>query len=233
MIGVNHPDMKAILKTILDWSEVWALLIPLIFVLRKKIIPAYLMPVRLYVFIALLLNISIDLLRKFKENWGFHEGDLLWSNNFLYNTLSIVRFLLFSWFFILLKQRFVHRVKAILPFIFIAFVIVNFTFFEDYFAQHLSSLLLATEAAFLLFYCLQYFIYLLLEERSIQLSKQPGFWVVAGLSIYMAASFFVFLFYEYMIIHNKNFAIDIWDVHNITHIIFCICIARAFYERTD
>ena len=226
--------MKAILKTILDWSEVWALLIPLVFLLiRREKLPSHLKPVKIYVFIALAINLFANFIWK-RNKLGLHLPDWLQSNNFLYNTHSIIRLLLFSWFFILLKQHFMHRVKAVLPFIFIVFVIINFSFYENYFNNnHLSSRLLTTEAAILIFYCLQYFIYLLLEEKAISLKKQPGFWIATGLSIYMSASFFIFLFYTYLIQQNVTFAVNIWYVQNIAYIIFCVCIARAFYERTD
>lgn len=218
----------------MDWLEVWALLIPLPFVIRRRNIPLFLKPVRIYVWVAFFLNVSAIILWKFKDNWGIMEGDFLWSNNFIYNTHSIIRLLLFSYFFILLKQHFMHRVKAVLPFLFISFVIVNFLFYEDFFNRDmLSSRLLATEAAILLFYCLQYFIYLLLEDRDTRLVKQPGFWVVTALSIYVAASFFIFLFYTYLVQQDWRFAVALWDVHNAGFLILCIGIAITFYERTD
>ena len=100
-------------------------------------------------------------------------------------------------------------------------------------ARMLSSRLLATEAALLLFYCLQYFIFLLLEDRDTPLRKQPGFWIATGLIIYVATSFFIFLFYTYLIKQNFEFAVSIWDVHNIAYILLCISIAIAFYEKND
>ncbi|HEX7903542.1 MAG TPA: hypothetical protein VF487_06660 [Chitinophagaceae bacterium] len=221
-------------KQFWDWMEVWALLlIPLPFVLKRKNIPRYLKPIKLYVFAALFLNlVAVIIWKRFKL--GIDLPYWLTSNNFVYNIHSIVRFLLFSWFFIALKQHFMYRVKVILPFVFIAFVIVNFTVFEDFYNYYMfSSLLLATEAALLLFYCLQYFIFLTLEDRNTSLNKQPGFWIVTGLSIYVAVSFIVFLFFNYLIEHDIRFAIDIFDVHNIGFLILCISIALAFYEKTD
>ena len=120
------------LQIILDWSEVWATLIPLTFILSRKNIPVYLKPVRLYVWVALLLNTAATLLWWFKNPWGIEKGDFFWSNTFLYNTHSIIRLLLFSWFFILLKQRFMHRVKIILPLLFIAFIIIRLIFCKFY-----------------------------------------------------------------------------------------------------
>lgn len=225
--------MNSILQKILDWSEVWALLIPLAILLWKSPKAAYLKPVKLYIFIFLLINLGIDLIAEFKLKWGLTPEDFLWNNNFLYNIGSIIRLLLFSWFFILLNQRFMHRVKWILPFAFMAFVIINFTFFEKLIPQGdyeaFSSRLLATEAALLLFLCLQYFIYLIIEDKHTHLKRALGFWIVTGLSIYVGANFFIYLFYEYLIHKTMNFAINIWDVHNIVFIIFCIFIAIQLY----
>lgn len=222
------------LREIIDWSEAWALLIPLAFLSRGKIIPLWLKPIRIYVVAAFLINIAATLIQKYKVIWGFHPGDFFWSNNFLYNIHSIIRFLLFSWFFILLNQRFMHRVKWVLPYIFILFIFINFIVFENLFSRNmLSSRLLATEAALLLFYCLQYYIFLMIEDKSIPLKKQPGFWIVTGLSFYVATSFFIFLFYNYLIEQNIEFAVDIWDVHNIAYILLCISIAVTLKRLND
>src|SRR4051812_49239324 len=101
------------LKLMLDWSEVWALLIPLTVVFVRKNKTQYLKPVRIFLAIALILNLCIDLISQYKVKWGFGPQDFLWNNNFLYNMESVVRLLLFSWFFILLGQRFMHRVKVL------------------------------------------------------------------------------------------------------------------------
>ncbi len=222
-----------ILRAIFDWSEVWALLIPLAFILTRKNPPAYLKPVRMYVWIAFVLNIGAIVIW-YRNRLGLTDlPQFLRSNNFLYNIHSVIRLLLFSWFFILLNQRFMHRVKAVLPFLFILLLLINFIFFEDFFNYAmLSSRLLATEAAILLFYCLQYYIYLTIDDKGTALEKQPGFWVVTGLSIYVAANFFIFLFYTYLLKQKlKVFAVNIWDVHNIVFIVLCICIAINFRKK--
>lgn len=226
--------MSSLFHTILDWSEVWALLIPLTVILWKKNKTTYLKPVRFYVFITLVLNLAIDLIAEYKVAWGIRQGDFFWSNNFIYNFHSIIRLLLFAWFFILLRQRFMHRVKSIIPFGFLAFVLINFIFYENFFPQGpFSSRLLSTEAALLLFYCLQYFIFLMIEDKPVKPSHQPGFWVVTGLSIYVAVSFFIFLFYAYLSDAKRNFAVNIWDIHNVVFIILCITIAKQFYQKNE
>lgn len=221
-------------RFIIDWAEVIAPLIALPFVLYRKNIPAYLKPVKAYVIIALVLNTASTVIWK-RIYLGLPElPEFLQSNNFIYNIRSIVSLLLFSWFFILLRQRFLHRVKAALPVLFIIVVLINFIFFEDFFNWNMfSNRLLATEAAILLFYCLQYFIFLTIEDRTASLKKQPGFWVVTGLTFYVAASFFIFLFYIYLTQEDWKFAVDIWDVHNIVYLFLGFCIALTFKQLND
>ena len=220
------------IRPIADWSEVWALLIPLAFMFSWRKMPLYLRPIQLYLILALIINIISTVIWK-RNQLNLHLPGWLDSNNFLYNTHSIIRLLLFSLFFIQLNQRFMHRVKFILPFLFLLFVVINFTVSENYVDANLSSRLLATEAALLLFYCLQYFIYLMVEDRTFNLKKEPGFWIVTGLSIYVATNFFIFLFYNYLTQQNWKFAVDIWDVHNSAYLVLCIFIAREFYERRN
>jgi hypothetical protein len=198
----------------------------------KREMAAYLKPVRWYVLIALVLNLGIMLIWKYKDEWDIGKTDLLYSNNFLYNIHSITRLVLFSLFFILLKKRFMHRIKMILPALFIALAVINFIFFEDFFNRNLfSTRMLAIEAGILLFYCLQYYIFLNLEERTGTLNQQKGFWVVTGLFIFVAACFFIFLFYSYLTAADKKFAVDIWDVHNLAYIILGICLAISFKKN--
>jgi hypothetical protein len=222
---------KSIYHTLLDWSELWALLIPLTILFLHKKQPVYLRPVKYYVYTALLINSLIILIwLRNKYHWNFFinkmEDDD--NNNFLYNIHSICRLFLFSWFFILLKQPFARTVKKILPVIFLLFIVINFIFFENFIDIGLSSRLLSIEAGILLFYCMQYYLNLLREEHT-SFMKMPSFWVVTGLSIYVVASFPIFLFYEKLPALNKTFSVSIWDVHNIAFILLCIFIAKSFY----
>jgi hypothetical protein len=213
------------LGKILDWSEVWALFLPLHFINKVSSKTSYLYPVRMYIWIALLLNLCIDTIMEFKIVLNLPSW--LRSNNFLYNLHSVVRLLLFSWFFIRLHQRQLVLLKKIIPVIFLTFAIINFIWFESF--NFFSSRLHATESAILLSYCLHYYLYLLQEDQT-SLRKPPSFWVTTGLSIYVVVNFFIFLFYKKLIGESREFAVDIWDVHNISYIIFCIFLAKAFYE---
>ena len=215
------------LKDILDWSEVWAPLIPLTILLIRKNQPSYLKPVIYYVIFALVINTIGNIIWDFKKAWNFPQW--LQSNNFLYNLHSIVRLLLFTWFFILLKQPFLETIKKVVPVLFMVFVLINFIFFEDFFYYwSFSGRLLSLATGILLLYCLQYYFFILTEENSPD-SRPASFWVVTGLSIYVVINFPIFLFYMAFLKQFEHFAIGIWDVTNISYILFFLLIAKAFY----
>lgn len=178
----------------------------------------------MYVCIAFVLNFAQDYIWVFGITFAFSStpGD----NIILYNTHSIIRLLLFSWFFIQLKQPILSGLKKIVPFIFVILTLVNFIFFEKY--TDFSSRTLSSESGFLLFYCLLYYLNILSLDHHIVYKTSPEFWIVTGLSIYVVINFPIFLFYKNLSAKYENFATHIWDVHNITYIIFCILIAKGF-----
>lgn len=211
---------------IFDWSEVWALLIPLFQLLKKPKQPGYMTPVIIYLFAALILNLSVDILAEYNH---YHRGEISISNNPLYNIHSLIRFACFSYFFILLRQSFYIKIKKIIPVIFIAFLIIDFGFFEDFFFRnHISGNLFSAEAFLLLVYCMLYYLSKLKDAEG-NFSGSKDFWVVTGLSIYVVTNFFVFLFYVPMIKENSHLANNMWDVNNVAYIILCIFITKAFY----
>jgi hypothetical protein len=218
--------MNENIRFLFDWSEVWALLIPIIYFLFHRNQPRYLKPVIIYLFAALFLNIIADIIADYKH----YFPSWLQSNNPLYNVHSVVRFVCFSYFFIALNQSAFRRLKYILPNLSLVIIIINFIFVEDFTnPDHLSGNLLSAEAYLLLIYCMLYYLAKLRDEAA-EISSGPDFWIATGLSIYVVINFFVFLFYVPMINYNANLANNIWDVHNIAYIILCIFITKAFYE---
>ena len=210
----------------LDWSEVWAPIIPLISLLFRPKQPFFLKPVILYLWFALFINLTGDIISDFK----IYLPSWLQSNNVLYNVHSVVRFICFSYFFIILRQPSFLTLRKFLPALSLVFIIINFNYFEDFSnPDHLSGNLLATESYLLLIYCLQYYLSQLRDEIEV-ITSGPDFWIVTGLSIYVVINFFVFLFYVPMISEDELLAERIWNVHNVAYIIFCIFITKAFYE---
>jgi hypothetical protein len=219
--------MSNIIESILKWSEVWALLIPLLVLTFRHKQPNWLKPVIVYLWLALFLNLFADIIALFKTSFNFPVW--LQSNNFIYNIHSIVRLSCFSYFFITLNQPYFRTLKKILALVSLLFVIIDFTFFDNFFyQQHLSGNLLTAEAYLLLIYCMLYYLSELRSEDDV-ISTSPAFWIVTGLSLYVVTNFFVFLFYVPMIEQDIHLTVNIWDVHNIAYIILCLFIAKAFY----
>lgn len=216
-----------IFQEVLDWSEVWALLIPLAVLFKYPKQPKYFKPVIIYLWLALAIDLVIDIGWKFKS----HVPAWLKDNNFLYNVHSIIRFACFASFFILLNHPFQQKLKKAIPYLALLFVLINFLVFKENFLEKetFSSRLLATEAGLLLAYCLLYFLYRF-QDESLQLKRTADFWVVLGLSIYVVLNFFYFLFYKTLIKEGYGKTVAwMWDIHNATFIILCLFIARAFY----
>jgi hypothetical protein len=218
--------MGKFLRFLLDWSEVWAPLIPLFCLLFKGKQPRFLKPVIVYLFFAFFINLVGDIIADFKS----HLPAWLQSNNPLYNVHSIVRFICFSYFFIVLRQTSFARIKYIIPIVSVLIIIINFKYVEHFGnLDHLSGNLLSAEAYLLLIYCMLYYLSKLRDEVD-DITSGPDFWVVTGLSIYVVVNFFVFLFYVPMIDQNSKVANNMWDIHNTAYIILCIFITKAFYE---
>ncbi|ALI98695.1 hypothetical protein [Rufibacter tibetensis] len=213
------------LQLVFDWSEVWATLIPLLVLTFRKDQPSLLRPIIIYLWVALFLYLSGNIISDFKA----YLPSWLQGNNFLYNVHSVVRFVCFSHFFFQLPQTSFRTIKRFIPVIFFLFVTINFSAFENFLDQNqLSGNLLTVEAFLLLIYCMLFYLSLLREEEDLTSSQE--FWVVTGLSAYVVINFFVFLFYVPLLTQNVELAIQIWNVHNIAHIILCIFIAKALYE---
>jgi hypothetical protein len=219
--------LKPFFAIIFDWAEVWALFIPLaILLIRPKQPPLYMLVV-VYVWLSLLINLVIDLTWKLRT---YLPHDLN-SNNYLYNTHSLVTFGLFSLFFLRLKQPFMETTKKVIPLFFLAFLVINFTCFENFFDYwKFSSRLLAIEAGLLLVYCLLYYFYKVKDENEMLNKHQPDFWIVTGLGIYVAVNFFIFLLYNELTVLTSQFAVQIWNVHNISYVVLNLFLARGLYE---
>ncbi len=217
--------MSKFLLSILDWSEVWAPMVPLLMLLFQRKQPVYLKPVIIYLWIALCLNITIDfiwILKEYLPSW-------LQSNNPFYNIHSITRFICFSIFFIRLPQKIFLSLRKILAILSVIFIIINFSLFENFLnPDHLSGNLLSAEAYLLLVYCMLYYLSKLMGDDD-DIGSDPYFWIVTGLSIYVVVNFFVFLFYVPLDNINGKLADHMWDIHNIAYILFCIFITKAFY----
>ena len=218
--------MLKTLNLVFDWSEVWAVLIPLFVLASHRRQPRFMQPVIFYLWIALFLNLTGDFIadfRKYLPAW-------LHGNDPIYNVHSIIRFACFGIFFYRLGNFFRGRIDKITVAVALMLIFINFGYYENFFdEQHLSGNLLALEAFVLLVYCMRYYL-IRLRMETVRFSGRKDFWVVTGLSIYVVINFFVFLFYVPLLTENPDLADRMWSIHNLAYITMCIFIAKAFYE---
>ena len=212
-------------QAILDWSEVWALLIPLITYQLQRNQPRFLRPILLYLVGALFLNLTGDIVGDFKA----YLPGWLQTNILFYNIHSLFRFGCFIYFFNEINQLDFSLFRNILTLFYLILITMNYFFLEDYFDQiRISGNLFTIEAYFLLIFCLLYYLSQLRNEV-INLSDSKVFWVVTGLSIYVVINFYIFLFYVPMIQENPMLAEKMWSIHNIAYIVLCLFITKALY----
>jgi len=227
--------MENFLKEMLDWSEVWATLIPLIVFIWVKPRVSWIRPLLIYLIIALLLGFAIDFtwksvrldmedLSKKIFSWLYLKGELY--TLVLYNLNSFLRLLLVTWFFYLVNPKY-KRIYIIITALFLVASIVNFWRFESI-VMSFSSPLFTVEAGIILFYCLLYYYTVNMNEEIASPLSMPSFWIVMGLTLYTAVNFLIFLFYNYLINAEEKYAKNIWNVHNLIYIVLMTFIAIGF-----
>ncbi|WP_153796991.1 hypothetical protein [Foetidibacter luteolus] len=220
-------------KEILSWSEALIILVPLTVYYTRNYTERYLKIVGWYLVVALLLNTLAGFIWQYNQEFrnfllGYNIPIYFARNNFIYNIHSIVRTAFFIIFFHSIGVQF-KRVNTRIPLMLFFFsVLIVFLFYDSFFI--ISSKLLALEGLVLLVYCVSFFLAKLKEEE-LSLEFDAGLVITTGLTVYEAINFFIFLFYDVLIVKAKSFAILMWYVHNVTFSVFCLFIAYAFYGK--
>ncbi|MBK7560212.1 MAG: hypothetical protein IPI68_01515 [Chitinophagaceae bacterium] len=221
------------LQTLLDWSEVWALLIPLIIIAICNPKEKHIRILRGYVLIGFILNFSATFMLEYYDlvpTWMYVNNMV--NNNLPYNIHSIIRVLFFSWYIIIIIGQF--RFSGILKLILAAYmvlVLINFIFIESPF--FLSTHLFAAESIVLLIMCLSYFFRSIQDESHTNWLKHPSFLVCAGICLYEVITFFIFLFFYPLSQKDPEFFVVTMRIYNITFVLLCILLALAFYKSKN
>lgn len=182
-------------------------------------------PIKIYVWVALFLSalcytvdIFFDVLPKY-----------LRTNTVLYNLHSLIRFLLFSWFFLQIKPHFFKKINHSIIALFLLIFIVYFSFFDNFFNKnYISSDMMSGESFFLLCLSMVYYLSILRSENP-SFTNRKDFWVVTGLAIFCAINFYIFLFYKPLLDESIKVAINIWEVYIVALNIFIIFLSIAIY----
>ncbi len=219
-----------ILQFLRDWSEVWALLIPLIVILIYKPKGHKLRWVILYVVIAFILNF----LAIFTVEYYYLVPSWMKSkcNNIFYNLHSFIMVIFFSCYIISVRKYKYTVLLKILVVIYLAFVLINFTFWES--PVVLSTSHYTAGSVVLLILCLFYFFSSILEESQTNWLKHPSFIICAAVCLYQAITFFIFLFIYPM--NNKafnkdiSFALLMMRIYQVVFVVYCYLLALALYR---
>lgn len=217
------------LEFIAVWSEVWALLIPLIVITVFKpkgnttgLLIAYVIAGFILYFCAIFTLVYPDLVPSF----------LKYNNNIFYNVHSFFMVIFLGLYVIRIRPSKYKFQLTRLIVLYITFVVINFVFFERPLIY--STRLFTTGSIVLLVLCLFYFINLIQEESQVNWLKHPSFIISSGICLYHAVTFFIFLFLRPMFNSayntNQSFAKLMMQITQITFVIFCILIAIGLYQ---
>jgi hypothetical protein len=214
--------MFKVLQEILDWSETWALLLPMAVLTFSKQNKPMLKPIVVLVVASFALYFLIDFSWKFK--YDLQLPKIFHDNRILYNITSLVRTLCFMTFFNKLRLPFKGNAPWLLPTVFLGFAFLDFIFLEKF--TLFGNYLHLAECIILLVYCLSYYIRILKSDQA-DVFHTPEFWIITGLTLYEAVNLPIFMNYGNISVSMKKFAVDLWSVHNIAFIVLCLFITKG------
>lgn len=216
--------MNDIITKLINWSEVWALLIPLAVIMLYKPVGKNILYLVFYVLAAFLLNTLSTIMVEFY----FSMPDWLKNNNVLYNIHSIARVLFFSLYILTVRKYKFKRLLQLFVIAYLAFVVVNFSILES--PWFISSRLFSAESILLLILCLSFFFRSIQDDSETNWLKHPAFLICTGICLYEATSFFIFLFFYPLFEKNPEFGDLTMSIHNVMYVILCLFLAITLYR---
>jgi hypothetical protein len=211
---------------ILNTSEAWALLIPLMYIILKKPLSPLLKPIIFYVVLAFLFNTMATII------WVFNKDMPQWlnNNNVFYNLHSIARVVFFSWYLLKIADPGLKKLTRVVLGLYIAGILINFLFNESVF--FLSIRLFIAQSVILLSLYIIYLLRSLRDDSKTNFTKEASFLVCTGILIYEASTFFIWLFIMELAVTDPQFGLFCLDLYKIVFVIFCIILTAAFH-RTE
>ncbi len=185
------------LYEIASWTEL-SILIPLVIIFWLKPKGGNNRPLVIYVILAAITNVLIIAIVKHKGLLDF----LPKSNHLFYNLHSIVKVLCWGLYLSAFKELKSSKLIRLSLLCFAFFIIVNFLFFEP--ITIISARLMNIENILLLVYCVAFFLSTILDNSDKIWMNETIFFVAAGINFYAAISFFVFLFFNYFNVYEKE-----------------------------
>ncbi len=205
--------------SILNFFETYAALIPiLVFFIKRPAKVRWIFIVLVYSILYIPLSAYANFLQSSVKN-----------NTLIYVLITGLTFICFSF----IMQNFIQEKKfkivtLLLIILFIIFSFINVIWGEGdaIFNSHSAAL-----AGFIsIIYCIYYYKIQLENLQSIFIEEQPSFWIVTGIFIYSAGNFFIFSFYNSLIITHEQFSDYVWYVDDVLILIMNFFFAKAILK---
>ncbi|MBL7746809.1 MAG: hypothetical protein JNM19_05240 [Chitinophagaceae bacterium] len=216
--------MNSILFQLNEWAEVWSLLIPLAILIAYRPTHKLVRPVRIYLFVALFLNLAAIVL------YAFHSymPPFLDNNNIYYNLHSVARVLFFGWFIISIRPQ-----KSMTPYkiglvLYLGLILLNFVFLES--PLYISSRLHAAEGLILIVLCSSFFLYTMQDESDTNWVKHSSFFVCVGIGLYEVTTLFIYLFFYQLSSAHKEFGEVTMTIRKMCFVLLCLALGSALYQ---
>lgn len=177
------------------------------------------LPLRV-LFCLFIISLLSDLVGTYMHNRGIHN---LW----LFNLYNLIEFALLALFFISLF-KFERKWNLIISLgYFVALIVMIYISISQSFTENLNSTLMGLESIILICSAVYYFKVMLSKLEFDTPWSNPFFWINSGVLLYFSGGFFIFIFSDYRDVSNT---INLWDIHNIIHIIYNILIIIGFWK---
>lgn len=213
------------LKLIWEWSEGWAMLIPLLAILIFRPKGRYVWLLITYILLAFAINFFAQLVL---QCYYLFPNSFSNNNNIYYNVHVVLRVLILGWYIISVRPYKYYKLHKALLFLFIVFTLINFIFFES--PLLLSIRLFAAGNITLIICCVSYFLRSILEDSTVNWLKHPSFIVCTAVCLYEAVTFFIFLFIYPLSYTDPEFGLVTLRIYQVILVIFGILLAIALYS---
>ncbi|MCY7349074.1 MAG: hypothetical protein LH606_00165 [Cytophagaceae bacterium] len=162
------------------------------------------------------------------ESWGtFTLLQGTTNNGFVYNFYNVAEFVLLS---LLYYRYFDHpelkRLVLVLNGLFVPYALYRFLRMSGGY----DGTVLGLENALLILLVLLFFYQLLQNLEITHLSRFPMFWISAGVLVFFAGSFFIYVFGSYLVSPEKYATLrDLWNIPRYLNIVFHLALATGIW----
>ncbi len=171
-------------------------------------------------FYLVIISVISDIASTYMQANGIH-------NIWLFNVYNIIEYSLFAVFYLTLFNVNKSWKLAIGIFYIVAFGIMIIATATQSFQLHLNSASMGLKSIILICSAVFYFKDMLSKLEYETPWENPFFWINSGILLFFSGGFFIFIFSDY---RDTTRMINLWDIHNIIHIIYNILIIIGFWK---